>query len=76
MKDFVSAKKVTPPEETSAPASHGRDHEGSSEAKAASWRLGLCVLVFHLLTPKSDKNVPEERDMNMRTRETPPRLCV
>lgn len=27
MNDFVSAKKVTPPEETSAPASHGGDHE-------------------------------------------------
>lgn len=76
MKDFVSAKKVTPPEETSAPASRGGDHEGSSQAKAASRRPGLRVLAFHLLTPKSDKNVPEERDLNKRTRETPPRLCL
>ena len=58
MNDFVSAKKVTPPEETSAPALHGGDHEGSSQMKATSRRLGLCVLVFHLPTPTSNKNVP------------------
>lgn len=74
MNDFVSAKKVTPPEETSAPALHGGDHEGSSQMKATSRRLGLCVLVFHLPTPTSNKNVPE--DLNKCTHETPPRLCL
>lgn len=32
------------------------------------------MLVFHLLTPKSSKNVPQEKDLNKRTHETPPRL--